>query len=75
MDGVWTCVFTGASIAMIRILRVAMTGEALQARVEAYLARETRPELCAVHLVRSTSELVPAMPRFVSAFLEAQFSP
>ena len=75
MDGVWTCVFTGASIAMIRILRVAMTGEALQARVEAYLARETRPELRAVHLVRSTSELVPAMPRFVSAFLEAQFSP
>ena len=73
MDGYWNCVFIGASIAMIRILRVAMTGEALRARVEAYLARETRPELRAVHLVRSTSELVPAMPRFVSAFLEAQF--
>jgi hypothetical protein len=75
MDGVWTCVFTRASIAMIRILRVAETGEALQARVEAYLARETRPELRAVHLVRSTSELVPTMPRFVSAFLEAQLPP
>jgi len=72
MDEVWTCVFTRASIAMIRILRVAETGEALQARVEAYLARETRPELRAVHLVRSTSELAPTMPRFVSAFLEAQ---
>jgi len=72
-DGVWTCVFIGASIAMIRILRVAMTGEALQARVEAYLAGEAKPELRAVHLVRSTSELLPAMPRFVSAFLEAQF--
>ena len=75
MDGVWTCVFTRASIAMIRILRVAENGEALQARVEAYLARETRPELRAVHLVRSTSELVPTMPRFVSAFLEAQLPP
>ena len=75
MDTHWTCVFTAASIAMIRVLRVAESGEVLQARVEAYLARETRPELRAVRLVRSTSELVPAMPRFVSAFLEAQFSP
>jgi hypothetical protein len=74
MDTHWTCVFTAASIAMIRTLRVAATGAALQARVEAYLARETKPELCAVHLVRGVSELVPAMPRFVSAFLEAQFS-
>ena len=73
MDTHWTCVFAGVSIAMIRILRVAMTGEALRARIEAYLARETKPELRAVRLVRSTSELVPAMPRFVSAFLEAQF--
>jgi len=47
---------------------------AADAEVEAYLARETQPELRAVHLVRSTSELLPAMPRFVSAFLEAQFS-
>jgi hypothetical protein len=74
MDTHWTCVFTNASIAMIRILRVAASGAALQARVEAYLARETQPELRAVHLVRATSELLPAMPRFVSAFLEAQFS-
>jgi len=74
MDTHWTCVFTVASIAMIRTLRVASTGAALQARVEAYLAREAKPELSAVHLVRGVSELVPAMPRFVSAFLEAQFS-
>src|SRR3984885_12646383 len=70
----WDCVVSGAAIAMMRILDVDSTGEALRARIEANLARETRPELCAVHLVRSTSELVPAMPRFVSAFLEAQFS-
>ena len=74
-DGVWTCVFTRASIAMIRILPIAMSGEALLTKVEAYLAREIRPELSAVRLVRSASDLVPAMPRFVSAFLEAQLSP
>jgi 8-oxo-dGTP pyrophosphatase MutT (NUDIX family) len=74
MDTDWTCVFTAESISMIRVLRVAMTGEMLQKTVKAYLARETEPELCAVHLVRATSDIVPAMPRFVSAFLEAQFS-
>jgi 8-oxo-dGTP pyrophosphatase MutT (NUDIX family) len=74
MEPYWTCVLTGPSIAMIRVLRVAVTGEALRAKVEASLARETRPELRAVHLVRGTSDIVPAMPRFVSAFLEAQFS-
>ena len=74
MDPYWTCVLTGPSIAMIRILRVAMAGEALRAKVEAYLAREVEPELRTVHLVREASDIVPAMPRFVSAFLEAQFS-
>jgi 8-oxo-dGTP pyrophosphatase MutT (NUDIX family) len=73
-DGHWTCVFTGPSIAMIRILRVDMTGEALQARIEASLARDKKPELRAVHLVRRRADIVPAMPRFVTAFLEAQFS-
>jgi 8-oxo-dGTP pyrophosphatase MutT (NUDIX family) len=74
MDMHWTCVFTGPSIAMIRILRVDMTGEVLQARIEANLAREKKPELRAVHLVRTRADLVPAMPRFVTAFLEAQLS-
>jgi 8-oxo-dGTP pyrophosphatase MutT (NUDIX family) len=74
MDTHWSCVFAGPSIAMIRILRVELTGDALKARVEAYLAAEKKPELRAVHLVRSRSDLVPVMPRFVSAFLETQFS-
>jgi 8-oxo-dGTP pyrophosphatase MutT (NUDIX family) len=75
MDPYWSCVFIGPLIAMIRILRVDMTSEALQARVEAYLASETRPELRAVHLVRGAGDILPSMPHFVSAFLEAQFSP
>jgi 8-oxo-dGTP pyrophosphatase MutT (NUDIX family) len=68
----WDCVVTGASVAMMRILRVDMPGEKLRARIEASLARETRPELCAIHLVRARSDLVSTMPRFVTAFLEAQ---
>jgi 8-oxo-dGTP pyrophosphatase MutT (NUDIX family) len=74
MDTHWSCVFAGPSIAMIRILQVELTGEALRLRIEANLGQQTQPELRAVHLVRSRSDLVPVMPRFVSAFLEAQFS-
>jgi 8-oxo-dGTP pyrophosphatase MutT (NUDIX family) len=74
MDTCWTCVFTDPLMAMIRILRSPITGEALQARVEANLARQTQPELRAVHLVRSRADLSPAMPLFVTAFLEDQFS-
>ena len=32
-----------------------------------------QPELCAIHLVRNTGDFTAAMPRFVTAFLEAQF--
>jgi 8-oxo-dGTP pyrophosphatase MutT (NUDIX family) len=70
----WDCVVTGASIAMIRILRVDMPGEALRARIEATLARQQQPELSAIHLVRGTSDLTAAMPRFVTAFIEKEFS-
>lgn len=69
----WHCVTVGAVVAIIRILRVDMPGEALKARIEANLARQAHPELSAVHLVRTTSGLSASMPRFVTAFLEDQF--
>src|SRR5215212_6226864 len=71
-DGHWYCVVSGAVIAIIRILEVAVSGEALRARIEANLARQAEPELSAIHLVREPSELTAAMPRFVTAFLQAQ---
>jgi 8-oxo-dGTP pyrophosphatase MutT (NUDIX family) len=70
----WDCVVSGAAIAMIRILDVAVSGEALRARIEANLARQVQPELSAIHLVRATSDLTAAMPRFVTAFIEQQFA-
>ncbi len=62
------------AIAMIRILDVDLTGEALRARIEANLAGQHQPELSAIHLVRETRDLTAAMPRFVAAFVEAQMS-
>ena len=51
-----------------------MPGEALRARIEANLASQHQPELSAIHLVRGARDLTPAMPRFVTAFIEAQFA-
>jgi 8-oxo-dGTP pyrophosphatase MutT (NUDIX family) len=70
----WDCVVSGSAIAMIRILDVDIPGEALRARIEANLARQHQPELSAVHLVRGRDDLTAAMPRFVTAFVEAQTS-
>ena len=68
----WDCMHTGAVIAMIKRLDVDMTGDALRARIDANLARQARPEFSAIHLVRKRSDLSNAMPRFVTAWLEAQ---
>jgi 8-oxo-dGTP pyrophosphatase MutT (NUDIX family) len=71
----WHCVVTGSAIAMMRILDVALPSEALRAKMEANLAIQAAPELSAIHLVRTTRDFTPAMPLFVTAFIEAQFAP
>ena len=73
-DAHWDCVVSGAAIAMIKVLNVALSGEELRARIEANLARQHRPEFAALHLVRGTSDLTTAMPRFVTAFIEKRFA-
>jgi hypothetical protein len=70
----WDCVVTGPAIAMIRLLNVDISGEELRARIEANLARQRHAELSAVHLVRRRADFTAAMPRFVTAFLEARLS-
>src|SRR6202171_5131990 len=70
----WDCVVSGAVIAMIRMLNVDVSGEELRTRIEANLARQTQPELVAMHLVRGVSDLSAAMPRSVTAFIEQQFA-
>jgi 8-oxo-dGTP pyrophosphatase MutT (NUDIX family) len=73
-DTHWDCVVSGASVAMIRVLNVDSSGEALRARIEANLARQREPELSAIHLVRDVSDLTAAMPRFVTAFIEKELA-
>ncbi len=70
----WHCVVSGASIAMMKLLQVECSGESLRTRIEANLARQSRPELSAIHLVRQPADLTASMPRFVTAFIEQQFA-
>jgi len=71
----WDCVTAGPAIALIRILNVAMSADALRARIEANLARQKQPELSAIRLVRGTGDLTAAMPKFVTAFIEKHLRP
>lgn len=71
----WHCVYTGPVVAMIKVLRVDMPGEALRARIVGNLALQQSPELSGIHLVRGKADLTDAMPRHVTAFFEAQLSP
>ena len=68
----WCCIDTGPSLAMIRLLQAELPGDALCAKIEANLAQQHQPELSAIHLVRKRGDLTGAMPRFVTAYLEAQ---
>jgi hypothetical protein len=70
----WHCVSTGPAVAMIKVLRVDLPGEALRARIVGNLALQQSPELSDIHLVRGTADLTSAMPDFVAAFIEAQLS-
>ncbi|MBB1090721.1 NUDIX hydrolase [Rhodopseudomonas palustris] len=65
----WHCVEAGSFVAMLRILDVYLPAEALKSRIEAHLARDELPEFSRVHLVRSEADFLPAMPRFVTAYL------
>jgi 8-oxo-dGTP pyrophosphatase MutT (NUDIX family) len=71
-DEYWDCVVSGAAIAFIRILSVDMPGQALRTKIEANLTPHRTPELSGIHLVRGPADFTPAMPRFVTAFIEAQ---
>jgi 8-oxo-dGTP pyrophosphatase MutT (NUDIX family) len=70
----WHCVVSGASIAMMKLLRVECSGESLRAKIEANLAGQSRPELSAIHLVRTVADLTAYMPHFVTAFIAQQFA-
>ena len=68
----WTVVFAGSRIACIKPMTLPLTADNAKARIEAFLAREARPELARMHIVRAASDIDKARtPVFVSAYLRA----
>ena len=51
----WTVVFAGSRIACIKPMTLPLTADEAKARIEAFLAREARPELTRMHIVRRAS--------------------
>jgi 8-oxo-dGTP pyrophosphatase MutT (NUDIX family) len=70
VTGRWDVVFAGGRTAMMRELRVPMPAEALRRRIRAFIAREKRPELADVRIVRGVEDIdAEAMPVFMQGFL------
>jgi NUDIX domain-containing protein len=67
----WHAVLAGPRIAMIKIMEAGETADALRARIHTHHAKEIRPELSDIRLVRGPNDLDPRMPDFITAFLRA----
>lgn len=72
-DPGWATVVDGPLIAHLKVLRASEDAQALRTRMMEHLAREKRPELADILIVRGPDDFQSAMPRFVTAFLEVHF--
>jgi 8-oxo-dGTP pyrophosphatase MutT (NUDIX family) len=68
-DG-WTIVESGQAVACFLLLASPLAAPELCERIETFLRSETAPELSGLKLVRSAADFDPAMPAFVTAFLD-----
>jgi 8-oxo-dGTP pyrophosphatase MutT (NUDIX family) len=65
----WHAVPAGRRIALIKILAAPAAAADLGRKIDAHMARETKPELAAIRIVRGTGDFDPMMPDFVRSFL------
>lgn len=71
IDDRWLVVYDPQKIACMKTMRLTIDAETAKARIEAFLAAETEPELAAVHIVRTLDDLEgKRTPDFMRAFLE-----
>ena len=69
----WATVVDGVLVAHLKVLRSNERAEPLRARMVEHLRSEERPELDDIVIVRGPDDFDPAMPRYVTAFLEVHF--
>lgn len=70
----WTMVVDGPLIAEIKVLRSKESANVLYGRIHAHLASERYSELADIRIVREVTDINPAMPRFITAFLASRFA-
>ncbi|MGB8577279.1 MAG: NUDIX hydrolase [Pseudolabrys sp.] len=70
----WTMVVDGPLIAEIKVLRSKESANVLYGRIHAHLASEQYSELADIRMVREATDINPAMPRFITAFLASRFA-
>ena len=69
-----TLVMDDVRVCCMKPVRAHVTADVLAAKLHAWLARDDRPELARMHIVRTARDILPAMPDFVVAYLEYGFA-
>jgi len=62
-------VLAGPCIEMMQVLQARASAADLRARVVDHIARETKPELAEVRVIRGRADFDPMMPPFITAYL------
>ena len=70
----WHAVTAGGRVGLIRPLSARVGAEELAARIRSFIAREKESELDDVVVIRSPADLVPAIPDYIRAYLESEWS-
>lgn len=69
----WHATPLGQRIALMKVMQAPQEAEALRARILAFLATQTQPELADIRIVRGIGDLDATMPPYVAAFLKSRF--
>lgn len=68
----WAVVFEGPRVACMKIIQSREDAATLKARVEAFIASDSDPELSAIHMISRRDQLDhPGLPGFMRRFLDA----
>jgi hypothetical protein len=73
VESSWTATPLGPRIALMKVMQSTENAEPLRARIMAFLAAQTQPELSDIRIVRGVADLDPKMPPYVAAFLTSRF--
>ena len=60
-------------VCFMKRVRSPLDADTLKRRINAWLAKQNKPELARMHVVRRTSDLTAAMPAFVASYIVDRF--